>query len=445
MKTSKYGFRGAAAVATAAALVGLALAGTAAAGPQATTAYGDPFTWLGAESAAMGGTGAATYRGGLSTAFNPAFLVVETGRRLDAGFVLDQEHEDRFQPLFDSFDSWVVDAAIASNRSHFWQSGFGYATRVGNGPRAVALGLSLVDRFPYGYEFSEELRNPSPFPPGSGEPARDMLIAVRERTVTGTLRALSLGAAAETSDKVSLGAALNYYYGTRLDASSSIDLDNAGANESYRTSDELKLTGANATLGLRARVSERLDLGVAFETGLRATGDWRRQDYDVTPVAAADTTSGSFLDYPWCARAGVALRPRNALRTVFTLEIEYRPWSELRDGTLDGAQPILHDAADVRLGVEHVFYNGMPLRFGFRHLASYADRDAAITAFTAGTAAAVGQGRLNASVELAKTTSVLGHQFPYPTAYFGDAFVADPMARVEDTRFRVGVSYAMEF
>ena len=56
MKTSKYGFRGAAAVAMAAALAGLVLAGAAVAGPQVTTTYGDPFTWLGAESAAMGGT-----------------------------------------------------------------------------------------------------------------------------------------------------------------------------------------------------------------------------------------------------------------------------------------------------------------------------------------------------------------------------------------------------
>ena len=49
MKTCKHGFRGgAAAVATA--LACLALAGAAVAGPQVTTTYGDPFTWLGAES-----------------------------------------------------------------------------------------------------------------------------------------------------------------------------------------------------------------------------------------------------------------------------------------------------------------------------------------------------------------------------------------------------------
>jgi hypothetical protein len=153
----------------------------------------------------------------------------------------------------------------------------------------------------------------------------------------------------------------------------------------------------------------------------------------------------AFYDYPWCVRAGLAFRPRNELPTVFTLELEYRPWSEMRDGTLADTTPILNDATDIKMGVEHIFHNGMPLRFGFRYIPSYADRDAAVTAFTAGTGARVGNGRLNASLELAKTSSMLPHQFPYPENYFGDAFVADPLARVDDTRFRLGVSYAMEF
>ena len=125
MKTSKYSFPSGVAAVVTATLIGLALAGPAGAGPQMTTKYGDQFSWYGAESAAMGGTGAALYRGGLSNVFNPAFLVVETGKRVDGGIVLNQEHEDRFQPLFDSFDSWVADAAIASNRSHSFQSDFG--------------------------------------------------------------------------------------------------------------------------------------------------------------------------------------------------------------------------------------------------------------------------------------------------------------------------------
>jgi hypothetical protein len=87
----------------------------------------------------------------------------------------------------------------------------------------------------------------------------------------------------------------------------------------------------------------------------------------------------------------------------------------------------------------------MPLRFGFRHINSYADRDAGLSAFTAGTAAAVGRGQVAVSVELSKLSAVQLHQFTYPADYFGDAFVTDPTARVDDTRFRVGASYTMEF
>ena len=445
MKTSKHSFPSGVAAVVTATLISLALAGQAGAGPQLTTKYGDQFSWYGAESAAMGGTGAAIYRGGLSTVFNPAFLVVETGKRMDGGIVLNQEHEDRFQPLFDSFDSWVIDAAIASNRSHSFQSDFGFARRVGSGPRAVAFGISLTDRLPFNYSFNEELRNPSPYPPGSGEPARDMLIAMRERKVTGTLHALSFGAAAETSEKVSVGAAFHYNFGTRNEETSSIDLDNAGTNESYRSSQELKLAGLSASAGLRAQVNERLDLGFAVESNLKATGNWRQQGFVAATSAVTDTTTNAFYDYPWCARAGLAFRPRNDLPTIFTIDVEYRPWSDLRDGTQDDPSTMLQDSADVRLGVQHTFYNGMPLRFGFRHINSYADRDAGMTAFTAGTGAKVGEGRLSASFELTKLTGVLAHQFPYPTNYFGDSFVTDPMARVEDTRLRVGVSYAMEF
>jgi hypothetical protein len=57
----------------------------------------------------------------------------------------------------------------------------------------------------------------------------------------------------------------------------------------------------------------------------------------------------------------------------------------------------------------------------------------------------VAGGMMSVSVELSKATSVQGHQFPYPTDFFGDNFHDDPIARVEDTRFRVGVGYKVEF
>ena len=59
----------------------------------------------------MGNTGAALYRGGMSNIYNPAFLIGEESHRLDMGLSLDQQHEDRFVPIFDGFQSFVADVS----------------------------------------------------------------------------------------------------------------------------------------------------------------------------------------------------------------------------------------------------------------------------------------------------------------------------------------------
>lgn len=420
----------------------LAAAG-ALAGPQITTDYGDQMPWFSADVNAMGSTGTALYRGGISTVFNPAFLAQEVGYRLDAGFCLDQEHEDRFQPLFDSFESYVTDAAIASNRAHYFQTGFGLVGRLGQGGRPLAVGLSLTDRYPFAYTFDEELRNPSPYTGGDVE--RDAVIEKRRREVTGTLRDLSVGIGYQAHQRLAVGAAAHYAFGTRTEVNEVRDY--VTATNSYAYEDEFDLRGVNFTLGLRGAVSERLEVGVAWESGLSADGDWTNSDYAAsTGVDTMATVDGSF-DYPQAFRAGLTFLPRTDPRTVFTMEMEYKPWSDLEDfrDPGDDNPGNLDDTMDVRIGLQHTFYNGMPLRFGFRHFGSYADREAAASVFSAGVGAPLGAGQVAVSLELSKLTSIQAHQFPYPAEYFGDNFVSDPMARVEDTRFRVGVGYTVGF
>ena len=54
---------------------------------------------------------------------------------------------------------------------------------------------------------------------------------------------------------------------------------------------------------------------------------------------------------------------------------------------------------DVRAGIEHVFYNGMPVRFGFRWAPSPTDQDVATTAFTFGAGLRVGAPRADLAFE----------------------------------------------
>ena len=139
--------------------------------------------------------------------------------------------------------------------------------------------------------------------------------------------------------------------------------------------------------------------------------------------------------------------PQTDPKTIFTIEAELMAWSELADSSNPGYDnPMnLQDTFDVRIGLEHRFYNNMPLRFGFRRFDSYMDRETGTSVFSAGSAFAVGRGEVAVSVELGKVTSILPHQFPYPDDYFGDSYETDPEARVEDTRFRIGVGYTQNF
>lgn len=425
----------------------LGAAGPVVAGPQIMSAYGDQLPWYGAEINAMGGTGAALYRGGFSALINPAFLTVEESFQVDAGFSLDQAAEDRFQPLFDSFENYVTDAAIASNRQHYWQTGFAVAGRVRHADRfPVSLGISLTDRYPFDYKFEEELRNPYLH----NDPSqRDKVLERRIHEVTGTLRQLSFGAGVDLHDRISAGVAVNYAFGIRKENTSMRD-EFIGLNEddtSFSNQSEYDMAGVNWTVGLRGKVNERVEIGLAWETQLTADGGFSTSNHSAITDSTIMTNYDGHYRYPNVYRAGLTFMPRTDPRTTFSLEVEYKPFSEMVDTEYPGYDnpQNLEDVTDVKVGLEHVFYNGMPLRFGFRFIDSYADWEASASVFSAGVGMPVAGGLVSASMELSKVTSIQDHIFEYPGDGDDSAYLTDPQARVEDTRFRVGVGYKLNF
>jgi hypothetical protein len=415
------------------------------AGPQIMSSYGDQMPWYGAEINAMGGTGTALYRGGISNILNPAMLAVEQGYRVDAGFSLDQATEDRFMPLFDSFESYVTDAAIASNRQQYWQSGFGIAARILEEQMPLTVGLSLTDRYPFSYTFEEEVRNPSL----AADPDRDHILESRLYEVTGTLRNLSLGLGANLTEDVSVGVAVHYAFGTRQEQMTSRDrlIPEDEFDESYSDEADFDLSGVNYTLGVRAKLSERVELGLAWETQLAADGDFVFRSTTATPDTTIMTDYEGFYRYPNAYRAALAFRPRTDPRTTFSVELEYKPWSEMADSQNPGYDnpQDLADVSDVRVGLEHLFYNGMPLRFGFRYIDTYADRDASTSVFSAGVGMPLASGLVSLSLELSKLSFEKEHIFGYPEDITGGPYNSADLARVEDTRFRVGVGYNLSF
>ena len=418
------------------ALLAATVVGSAAADPALHTRYGDPATSLSAEIDAMAGTGTALYRGGFSNVLNPAMLTAgPDGMTLDGSLSLAQAHEDRFIPLFDTFTSYVTDTAIASNRYHYFGTGFAVARRLPFVWRPITAALSLTDRYSFAYDFSEQIRDPDTF-----NSPRDAVLQERAVEIDGTLRALSGGAAIELGPRLSLGVAAHYAFGSRdqmrrvrdyVTPAASL-LENAGFD----------MEGLNFTFGARLHLDDRLELGLTYESPLAVTGRTLTETYlDAYPDSVQTVVGTTGVDYPRAFRAGLAYRPRSTPRTVFTVDAAWREWSELDDSRLAGDNPLLlQDAIDVSIGVEHRFYNGLPVRFGFRRLDAYDDREVGASFFTAGVGLDAGGGTVSVSAELSKTTSIRDHWFTYPAT-----FVVEQQARVEDTRFRVGVGWSRAF
>jgi len=415
----------------------LAASGPVAAVPQIESTYGGQSPWYGGEINALGGTGGAVGRGAMSNVLNPAGLASVQGIRLDVGMAAALHEEDRFMPVFDSFDSYVTDMAIASNQNTWLGGSFGLAMRLADAPVPIAAGISLVERYPYRYRFEEEIRDPSPF----SDP-RDRIIEERAYEVDGVLRTLSLGVGADVlPGQLSVGAAVHYGFGDRDESWIVRDNRLADGDQSSDLRHAWDLSGVHATFGIQGQPHERVRLGVAFETRLEVDGD-----YAVTQFAAGDTVatvtesteSTESLKYPAIWRFAAAFFPRSDPRTVLYTDIVYADWEDLEDSR--GATGIVQDVLDVRLGLEHTFYNDFSLRFGFRRYDSYADEEGGNSVFSGGAGFPIAGGELSVSLELNKLQSYQPHIFAYPEDY-----VADEEARVDDLRTRVGLSWAREF
>lgn len=411
------------------ALLPLAAPRPADAGQALNAAYGDVANFRHPELEAMSGTGAALFRGGFSAVLNPAMLGDAAGWRLDAAGSLAQDHEDRFQPLWDSFGSYITDTAIASNRSHDFDTGFALSGRAL--PR-LGVGAALTTRYDFGYEFREEVRDPST----TADPY-DQILEERSVVGGGSLRDLSAGAAWEPGPGVSLGATVHYVFGTRT-----LDFDRRDVQvpaDSELVSESHDADGMNATLGVRACAGERFVLGAAWDTPLKVEGDWTTTT-TLGAAAPAVAVEGVSVRYPGRLRAGFAYYPRSEPRTVFAADVVYTEWKELEDSRDAAAGAALENTMDVQLGVQHTFYNGMPLRFGFRHLDSYADGEAGTASFSAGVGFPYAAGMFSVSAELGKQSSRQAHWYDYP-----DGYAVAPTSRVEDNRFRVGAGLTYAF
>jgi long-subunit fatty acid transport protein len=168
-------------------------------------------------------------------------------------------------------------------------------------------------------------------------------------------------------------------------------------------------------VGVWGRVDQRVDLGVSYEGAFTVDGTREvgrssgRGGIDSTQTS----TSSQKIDYPGTLRFGLVYHPRNRLRTTFAVDLERRFWESLDEPVVGafGDSVDARDTWDFRIGLEHLFYNDLPVRFGFRYLENYADSESERSIYSAGIGYQVGGWGLDLTGLFIRQTSRQGFLF----------------------------------
>lgn len=405
----------------AAALAG-ALAPAAYAATALDRAYGTPELGLSARVRAMGGAGSVLNQGAYSLADNPAALVGVRGTTASLAVASARVSENRMVPLFDTFDSYVHETAIAVN-DHLYGNVRGGLAWTAPALRGVVLAAGAWDRYDPRYDYRDERRTTA---------TTDQIVSERDITTTGTLRALSGGAGVPLPHGIRLGAAFNVYTGRIRHRDALIPRTNGVTGRV--TAERRDLSGVSGTLGSAFRLGERIDAGVAWESGPRL-----RDRYDVSIDDLTSQSAERDVYLPPRVTMGAAYRPRNALRSVFAVDAVWTPWSNVTDP--DRPTVKLRDTWDVRFGLEHLYAAGLPGRIGFRYERSSELREADRVWFTFGAGWRIAASQLDAGVELGKRTS---RQEPVWSRDEQASAVGAGLDRVDDTiaRFTLGADWS---
>lgn len=281
----------------------------------------------------------------------------------------------------------------------------------------MTLGIGIFDRYSFDYDYFEEIRDPSPY-----VTTRDAVIQLRDYKVDGRLRSISVGYGMELVPRLRMGLSVHRYFGKLEHTANTVT---TALYQSNFTGDpgsaafEHELSGWGITVGASGTVNERLDLGASFEApftvkgaitspdSTSTIGSWMPYDQSVVimPVGGEDVK----VKYPGTLRAGLTYRPRNELATVFSVDIVRRFWSDVADESYRTAAFVsrgtLRNTWDVRFGLEHVFYNNVPARFGFRYLENYADPESNRSIFSGGVGYKAAEYQIDVTLQYHRQTS----------------------------------------
>ncbi len=316
--------------------------------------YGDDVSFTDARTLGLGGAGIAGGAVFSAASLNPALL--STGKGLvqfQTGMNLTKISEDRSFPYYDSFVGFNDYGSYTYNEH--WYNRF-QGTVIVRPPLSYLKGFTFAAAFlPFKdmqYDYREEVRDPST------STKTDALLGYNSVVQNAFLYQISLAAAYEIMDNLSAGLQVGFLSG-EIDSVMNIDpkVDNLmGAARREHLTKELDGLPITTTVGLRYAYNERLALGLSA-----------RMPYSVSFknsfTGPSDTTAFTqTLTYPARLGAGLEYRFINVLAAKISFDFVYDFWSAFKD---DRNPTNFQDTYTIHTGVEHLFFDKIPLRAGF--------------------------------------------------------------------------------
>lgn len=337
------------------------------------SAYGTPIIGQSARGLSMGGALTAVSDGAWSVVHNPAMLGYEKERMMQASLRAVQYDETRFVPLFDSFESYIAETAVTENPERYLRmTGGGLWRPEGDNP-SWAIAGGIYERYNFQFDFVDERRVAD----GRDTANRDRIKGTQVIRSTSSIYSASVGAS-YVEKVLAVGASLHYYFGDLSFANSTtpgFQVPTSLREPAARSVLSRDVSGVGGTIGVAAELDERVTLAASYELPVSFDMDWRRETLSDTTIGSND------VDYPGRLALGMSLKPRNSPRTIFSFDAARTFWDDDLDDPVLEANPVItlphiRNTWEFRAGVEHIFYNDLPARFGFIYRELYAQDDA---------------------------------------------------------------------
>ena len=303
---------------------------------------------------------------------NPALLASPGPRvRFDAAADMTRIKETRAYPIHDAFDGVMAYNNYVLN-DHIYSKLDGGVTylvpQTAVSRLAVGIGTYSVYRFDYSYH--EEVRNRD-----AVGGILDLPLANNRLDISGDLRSITFGAAAEGNIPLRVGFSVSLFAGDWTYEEGTFWVPEDSANQVTRIEYSPDGIPAEMIFGAAYECSERISLGAR---ALFPTGDYKfKRDAFVQDGDSVHTTNGSVIvTYPSRYSLGVQYRPQNVYSPRIMLEAEIINFSQSRSDW--------SNVFDLRAGVEQQVVRGVPVRAGVYFSDAPDDEERTMSIFTAG-------------------------------------------------------------